>query len=88
MPVIAHSIPDSSIVSRTAAWATDSPRSIAPPGERPVAVVHAPDQQDVVRGIGHDDVDGRDEGAGPRGVRVVEVVDPARRRHGIRPQPS
>jgi hypothetical protein len=32
MPVIAHLIPDSSKVSRTAAWATDSPKSIAPPG--------------------------------------------------------
>jgi hypothetical protein len=32
MPVIAHSIPDSSSVSRAAAWATDSPRSTAPPG--------------------------------------------------------
>jgi hypothetical protein len=28
-PVIAHSIPVSSSVSRAAAWATDSPRSIA-----------------------------------------------------------
>ena len=31
-PVIPHSIPDSSMVSGTAAWATDSQRSIAPPG--------------------------------------------------------
>jgi hypothetical protein len=32
IPVIAHSIPVSSSVSRGAAWTTDSPRSIAPPG--------------------------------------------------------
>jgi hypothetical protein len=32
MPVIVHSIPDSSRVSRTAVWATDSPRSTGPPG--------------------------------------------------------
>src|ERR1700733_10081208 len=32
MPVILQSMPVSSSVSRTAAWATDSPRSTAPPG--------------------------------------------------------
>jgi len=57
-------------------------------GERAAAVVRAPDQQDVVRAVGHDEVDGRDQGAGPRGVRVVEVIDPARRRRGVHPQPS
>ena len=35
-------------------------------GERPVALVRAPDEHDAARPIGYDDVDGRDEGAGPR----------------------
>jgi hypothetical protein len=77
----------SSSVSRAAAWATDSEVYRAA-GERPVAVVRPPDQQDVAGAIGHDDVDGRDEGAGLRGVRVVVVVDPAEGGQRVHPQAS
>jgi hypothetical protein len=55
-------------------------------GERPVALVRAPDEHDAARPIGYDDVDGRDEGAGPRGVRVVVVVDPAGGGQQVHPQ--
>ena len=44
--MIAHSIPDSSSVSRTAAWATDSPRSTAPPGMAQLSLSGAADHQE------------------------------------------
>ena len=75
MPVIAHSIPDSSSVSRTAASAIDSSSSIAPPGtaQLPLSVRRifrlSPD---------HDYGYGWDEAVGLRRIGRVVVVDPLR----------
>ncbi len=54
-------------------------------GERSVAVVRVPDRQDFAGTIGHDDVDGRDEDAGTRGIQAVVVVDPAGEVNGSTP---
>jgi hypothetical protein len=45
-------------------------------GDSPVAVVRAPDHQDVADGIGHDNVDGRNEAVRSRCLRVVVEVNP------------
>jgi hypothetical protein len=44
-------------------------------GDGPVAVVDAPDHQDVVGAVGHDDVDRLDDAAGLGASGVVVVVD-------------
>lgn len=82
MPVIAHSIPDPSRVSRTAASAIDSSGSIAPPGtaQLPLSVRRifrlSPD---------HDYGYGWDEAVGSRRFRVVVVVGPSRAHKRILP---
>jgi hypothetical protein len=73
MPVMAHSMPDSTRVSRTAAWATDSPRSTAPPGIAQLSLSGEADQRDLACAVDYDHVDGRDEAIGHRRLGEVRI---------------